>query len=353
MHIGLAGWQGDATGGDHRAFLALFEQADRLGFDSVWFNEFHFRRQDLPYPSPLLLAAAVFARTERLRVGLSVVLLPLHHPLLLAERLAQLDFQSAGRLDVGLGRGTANPEVQRALGIDPESTRERFAAAYDLLLRAWTDETVSADGPFWSFDRVPVGPPPVQRPHPPIYIAGYTRDSIAFAAARDLPLLLSLEPPEERQLALYREVVAELDVPYDVSRFSATRHVCVAPTAAAAGELLDTLLPRLHQRRLRFAAQRGQPLDEIESRSRDVVLREQAIVGTPADCVAQIERLARVHGYGHLRCVFNGNGTLDDATTLAGMTLFAREVLPSCRGLVPRPLALKAIRAAPQAPQAP
>ncbi|MFP3442855.1 LLM class flavin-dependent oxidoreductase, partial [Pantoea sp. SIMBA_133] len=76
------------------------------GFDGIWFNEFHFSRDTLPYPSTLLLGADILARTERLRFGTSILVLPLYHPLLLAEQIAQLDFQSGGRVDVGIGRGT-------------------------------------------------------------------------------------------------------------------------------------------------------------------------------------------------------------------------------------------------------
>ena len=89
MRIDLAGWTREATRGSHREFLALFERAERLGFEGVWFNEFRVPDTPWPYPSPLLLAAALLARTERLRVGTSVLVLPLFHPLLLAEEIAE------------------------------------------------------------------------------------------------------------------------------------------------------------------------------------------------------------------------------------------------------------------------
>jgi alkanesulfonate monooxygenase SsuD/methylene tetrahydromethanopterin reductase-like flavin-dependent oxidoreductase (luciferase family) len=332
MHIGLSGWQRESTRGDHRAFLRLFERADALGFDSVWFNEFHFHRTEIPYPSPLLLAVAVFARTERLRVGTSVLLPALHHPLLLAEQIAQVDYQSGGRLDVGLGRGSANPEQYVALGLDPDSMRSRFVEAYDVLLGALAQSAVSAGGEHWRFDDVAVGPAPVQQPHPPIYIAGYTRESIAFAVDRRVPLLMSLEPPEERQLAHYRAIIAERGLPYDISGFSYTRHVCLGRTPAEADTLVGDLLPRLHQRRLFFAARRGQPASEIQPRSKEDFLREQAIAGDPQACLDQLAALAR-SGITHLRLVFNGNGELSNDQALGAMQLFAREVLPGCRAL--------------------
>src|SRR5215217_881276 len=156
MHIGLTGWQREAAEGDHRELLGLFRRADELGYDSLWLAEYHFRRRGLPYPSPTMLAAAVFAVTERMRVGTGVTLLPLHHPLILAEQLAQLDVQSGGRLDVGIGRPN-DPATLLALGIDPSEKHARFVDGYDLLLRAWTAGRVSSDdGPF-QFPEIEVG----------------------------------------------------------------------------------------------------------------------------------------------------------------------------------------------------
>ena len=153
MHIGLTGWQRETAEGDFRELLALFRRADELGFDSLWLPEYHLRRRGLLYPSPLLLAAAVFAVTERLRVGTGVTLLPVQHPLLLAEQLAQLDVQSGGRLDVGIGRGSDGAALA-ALGAPPAEKHARFVAAYDLLVRAWGQDTVSSDDGPWTFAEV-------------------------------------------------------------------------------------------------------------------------------------------------------------------------------------------------------
>ena len=279
--------------GDPQAFLALMERADQLGFGSIWLNELHFGRDDLPYPSPLLLGR----RSSRVRSGCGWArrcsCCHCTIPLLLAEQVAQLDLQSGGRIDVGLGRGTFAQEQYAGLGISLDKSRARFVEAYDLLIKAWTQPTVSAAGEFWSFADVAVGPPPVQRPHPPVYIAGYTRESIAFAVDQGAPLLLSLEPPEERQLVLYREVMAERGRPADGQGFSWTKHICIGRTAEEADAIVDDLLPRLHQRRLYFAAKRGQSPDEVPARPRAQFLREQAIAGDPQACFEQIATLAR------------------------------------------------------------
>ena len=332
MHIGLTGWQREAAEGDHRELLALFQRADELGFDSLWLAEYHFRRAGLPYPSPLLLAAAVFARTERMRVGTGVTLVPLHHPLILAEQLAQLDVQGNGRLDVGIGWPN-DPAFLAALGVDPSTKHERFVHGYNLLLEAWTAGRVaSMDGP-WRFAETEVGPAPVQRPHPPIYVAGMSTETIDFAVERRLPVLLSLERPEGLQLERWRAIGKTTQQTADLWRFSLNRYVFIGRTDAEAQARLDqALIPILRRRR-------WAPVDvndpEAVQIARASLIRDQAIVGTPDACIMEIERLAREVGTGHLRCVFNALGGLDRATTLAQMELFAAEVVPACREIGP------------------
>lgn len=318
MRIDLAGWTRDSTRGDHRDFLQIFEVADQLGFDGVWFNEFHFQDPPQPYPSTLLLAAAIFARTERIRVGTSILVLPLHDPLLLAESIAQLDWQSGGRLDVGIGRGT-DPDTFAILGIDNSRAREGFEAAYESMIEVWTkprspDHRASA--------------PTVQKPHPPIYVAGSSRETLAFAAARALPLLLSLEPPEARQLTTHAEIVVETGSASARHRSSLSRYVCVGRNAAEAEAAVDRLLSRRQFAREKMAKARGMPITPLD---RGKVLREQVVWGDPEQCRTQIEALHAALGVGQLRCVFNGNGVLDNNEALASMRLFAGTVLPTLR----------------------
>jgi alkanesulfonate monooxygenase SsuD/methylene tetrahydromethanopterin reductase-like flavin-dependent oxidoreductase (luciferase family) len=329
VHLGLTGWQREALNGDPRQFLDLFEDADRLGFDSIWFNEYHFRRTNLAYPSAIALAASVIARTERLRVGLSVVLLPIHHPLLLAEELAQLDCQSGGRLDVGIGRGT--PDIRRVFGQSDAESAARLQNALELLIAAWTQPTVSSDGPYWRFPSVEVGPQPVQQPHPPIFVAGTSEATMQLALERGLPLLLSLEPPEARQLAVARQVAAAKQIPLDLPGTSLARYVCVAPTRTEALADADALRLRLHERRRFFARQRGEDPERLQVRTLEQFHAEQAIIGAPDDCIRQLQNLATSTGTDHVRCMFNGTGVIPPDVTRRAMALFAAEVLPVCR----------------------
>ncbi|RCW63122.1 LLM class flavin-dependent oxidoreductase [Pseudorhodoferax soli] len=334
MRIDLAGWTREATCGDHRAFALLFERAEQLGFDGVWFNEFRLPETPWPYPSPLLLAAALLARTERLRVGTSVLVLPLHHPLVLAEEIAQVDFQSAGRLDVGIGRGT-EPAALQALQIAPESTRARFEQSCRLLRQALRGEALPAEQGAWRFPARAAMAPAVQRPHPPFYVAGSTPETLGFALDQDLPLLLSLEPPEGPQLAQLQAVATAQgrDAAALQQRSSLARYVCIGRDDAAVAQQLAALWPQLHQRRIHFAGRRGVPPAQVPPIDAARVLREQFIHGTPEACHAQIAALRARTGIGHLRCVFNANGLWRNAQALDAMALFAREVLPALRAL--------------------
>ena len=329
LRIDLAGFAREATLGDHRALMGLVERADALGFDAIWFNEFHFRRDDLPYPSLLLLGAEILGRTQRLRFGTSVMVLPIYHPLMLAEQLAQLDFQSGGRLDVGIGRGT-EPSTLTTLGISPDDARARFVEALDIIVNAWTLPQSSATGPNWQFTDVAVGPPPVQRPYPPLYVAGVSPETIAMAVARKLPLLLSLEPNEARQLPEFRGQLARAGRSLQpLAASSLSRYVLIGATAAAVDEQIDTLLTCLNDRCAAMAAKRGQPAPE--KRSREALLADFAIAGTPEACQRQIEDLRARTGVNGLRCFFSANGLISNADALSRMEMFAREVMPGLR----------------------
>lgn len=335
IRIDLAGYARDDGATGHAAIIELAETADRLGFGGIWFNEFHFRRNGLPYPSLLLLGAAVLARTERLRFGTSILVLPLHHPLMLAEQIAQLDVQGGGRLDIGVGRGT-EPSSFAALGLDPADARARFDECLRVMLAAWQHPVSSGAGPHWPFRDVAVGPAPLQRPHPPVYMAAVSPDSIALAARHGLALLYSLEPNEDRQIAPWRAALDGHASRKALLRASSlSRYVLVAPRRAAALAQLDGLLERLNARRAARAEAQGNP--PPPPRTREQMLAGHAIAGTPEECHDQIRALCARYESRSLRVYFSANGLIPMAEAETAMRLFAAEVLPA----LSQPVSLK------------
>ena len=143
--------------------------ADELGFDIAWLAELHFYQ---PFLDPIFaahLATALAQRTTRIRLGTAVALLPLQHPLRLAEDAATVDILSQGRLELGVGRGAIAIHFR---GFDvPLESRERFEEALTILERAWTQETCAFAGKYVQVPDTPVVPKPLQHPHPPLRLA--------------------------------------------------------------------------------------------------------------------------------------------------------------------------------------
>ncbi|WP_238945691.1 LLM class flavin-dependent oxidoreductase [Vandammella animalimorsus] len=319
LRIDLAGWSREATQGAHQEFLALFEQAEALGYDGVWFHEFRLQEQAWPYPCPMLLAAAVLARTQRLRVGSSVLVAPLHRPQLLAEQVQQLQFQSGGRFDAGIGRGT-DPATLQQLGIAPEQARDSMERCVQALQKALATEASGASAL-------------------PLYLAASSEESIAFAVAQRIPLLLSLEPPETLQLERLDAAACAQRGGHSQAlaqalrqRSPISRYVVIGTSAQDVQGQLQALWPKLWQRRLYFAAKRGQTPEQVPAMDTAKALREQFIYGTPEQCVAQLRQLQQRTGCAHLRLVFNANGLLGWPAALTAMRLFAQEAMPMLRG---------------------
>jgi alkanesulfonate monooxygenase SsuD/methylene tetrahydromethanopterin reductase-like flavin-dependent oxidoreductase (luciferase family) len=144
--------------------------AEQKGFSGVWFSEHHFRPVWSHNSAPDLTLAAVSQRTERIRLGIGVVLAPIHHPLHIAQRMATLDILSRGRVDVGLGR-TGYPYQLTPYGSDLRDTRGMWQEFADILPRIWTQEEITYDGEYFKIPRREVLPKPLQKPHPPLWSA--------------------------------------------------------------------------------------------------------------------------------------------------------------------------------------
>ncbi len=196
LAVGLAlGAPAEADGWG--AFLARAEHAEACGLASVWVPEGHFRRGATS--SPLLALSAVAARTRRVRLGTTSLLLPIHHPLRIAQEVAALDVLSGGRVLLGLGRGFSAPLFE-AFGVEAHTKRDRFDEALDAIVCAFRGEPVALAGAhFATVEGRAVQPSlrPLQRPHPPLLVAAFGRKGLLQAARRGLPYLASpLEPLE-------------------------------------------------------------------------------------------------------------------------------------------------------------
>jgi len=168
--------------------IERFDIMDREGYDAVWLAEHHFSSYSV-CPSVHMMGTVVAMRTKRLRIGTAVSLAPFYHPLRLAEEVALLDVLSGGRVNWGAGRGFSRGEFA-AFGIPVEESASRFRENVEIVLRAWTEERLSYQGSHFQCDAVEVLPKPIQRPHPPIWMAATSESAIDWAASRGFSILM-------------------------------------------------------------------------------------------------------------------------------------------------------------------
>jgi alkanesulfonate monooxygenase SsuD/methylene tetrahydromethanopterin reductase-like flavin-dependent oxidoreductase (luciferase family) len=323
---------------DVRQMLA----AEGLGYSSVWIAEHHFNDYGL-CPAPTVLAAHVAARTTTLRVGMGVSLLPLHHPVDLAEQLAVLDVISGGRLDVGIGRGGTLQDYQ-TFRSDRDDSRARVEEGIELIRHCWSGAPFDFAGRFHTAEGLHVRPRPVQRPHPPLYIAANSEDSVLSAARLGLPALSSFFvpiPELQRRHAVYREASratgrAEREIDALERQGWGMRVVHVAPTREDA--LRATEGPFMgYQRKmavLRSDATGGtvpSSFDRSLLRLRtfpEYLADGWALIGTAGEVRDGLQKYLDATGYQHVLLLMALPGMATDLV-LRSMRMFAEQVAPA------------------------
>ena len=164
----------------YAATLDQIAWSDEHGFDDVWLSEHHFI-EDGYLPSILPVAAAVAARTKRIRIASGVLLMPFHNPVRLAEDIAVVDIISGGRLELGVGVGFKHEEFE-GFGVPFKERGARTNQSLEIILRLLGGETVTFKSEFFDFNKVKLTPEPIQKPHPPVWLGGFTPAALRRAA---------------------------------------------------------------------------------------------------------------------------------------------------------------------------
>jgi alkanesulfonate monooxygenase SsuD/methylene tetrahydromethanopterin reductase-like flavin-dependent oxidoreductase (luciferase family) len=170
--------------------LAQIELADRIGIDYVWEVEHHFLEEYSHSPAPEVFYGAVSQRTKNIRIAHGVRLLPFNfnNPIKVAEQAAVLDIMSNGRMELGTGRSTTAQELD-GFTVDYDRTRQEVREALEIIVKAWTDEILEFDGKLIKVPPRRVVPKPIQKPHPPMWMACVAPDSYELAGDRGLGAL--------------------------------------------------------------------------------------------------------------------------------------------------------------------
>ena len=311
--IGLEDSQG------YESFIEYVVEADRLGFAQLFMVEHHFTGQGQVSASMTVLAYLA-ARTRKIRLGTAVVVLPWHNPVLIAEQVATLDLLTGGRVDFGVGKGYRKAEFD-GFCIPVAEATERFDEAMEIIRKAWTAEgRFSHHGKRWHYENVVVEPEPLQRPHPPLWLAAVSHDSIRRAARDGYNLLLDQLAQVDQivqRIAIFREECERIGRPYDPAMVATARPLQMIHHESERAQAYET-------RRRVLATIGDLARDKLPDRIEDDTA---PLLGTPEEVIARLKEL-EAGGATNILLV-------DPNASVANLRAFAREVMPAFRSTRP------------------
>jgi alkanesulfonate monooxygenase SsuD/methylene tetrahydromethanopterin reductase-like flavin-dependent oxidoreductase (luciferase family) len=322
--------------------FAQVDAAEGWGLDAMWLAELHFAPERSVLASPLILAAAIAARTQRMKIGTAVQVLPLCHPLRLAEEVATVDQLSEGRLIFGVGR-SGFAHTYKTYGVDYAESRERFTETLEIVKRAFTEERFSHKGKYFTYDNVRLAPKPWRKPWPEIRIAAASPDTYLEVAAMGHPIFVAARTGNLSELAplvkTYRDAWKDAGHPGRGEVYLRVP-VYVAETEAAAreepresimhllryiGERLAASASASGARAIENRAERGQKNMTIDY---DEVLRERMIVGTPGSVIDRLLELREVLGLDGILAELNPGSLIPHERVMTALRLLCQEVMP-------------------------
>jgi natural product biosynthesis luciferase-like monooxygenase protein len=323
--------------------VRLAERADTLGFNSVKAVEHYFFEYGGYSPNPVVFLSAVAARTRRVRPITGAVIPAFNNPIKVAAELALLDNISGGRLDAGFGRGFIPTEFE-AFGVSMEESRARFEEGLDIVTRLWTEERVSYEGTFHSFRDVRLLPRPVQKPHPPIWVAAVgTMESFVWAGRRGYHMMIvpyagDMQRVREMVRA-YRQAWRDAGHPPGREQVQSSLHCYIAETHREAVEgarpRVERYIEVFGEAVSSWAAHRsGQyagystMVDSIAKTTVESMLEgKQALIGTPDEVVEQLRYHLDLFDEIEPSMQINFGG-MSDREAFRTLELFASAVMP-------------------------
>jgi alkanesulfonate monooxygenase SsuD/methylene tetrahydromethanopterin reductase-like flavin-dependent oxidoreductase (luciferase family) len=353
-------WDADS---ELRAYQNTLEQAvagERFGWDAFWTVEHHFLSEFSHCSNPEVLYGAIAARTERMRLGFGVRLMPqpYNHPVRTAEAVAVLDLISGGRVDLGTGRSSTRAELE-GFGVDPAETRSMWREAIGHIVGCWTNDEYAFDGKYWQMPTRRVLPKPIQKPHPPIWGATSSEDGHRQVGELGLGLCsfaVGVSPEEVKaKIDVYREAIGRCSSPAGATVHNQaatfTMALCApdrddAWTAARESfEWYPKAGARLIGSLAGWMAERSQDLGNYASAADMQAVDDQGmldllsleylaengacVLGTPAECIETCRRYEAA-GVDLLLCLVNPYKVSHDSV-MQTIELMGTEVIPQFR----------------------
>jgi len=330
---------------DAAAFDQAFELVDgaeRWGLDAMWLAELHFDPARAVLSAPLCVASAIAARTRRMKIGIAVQVLPLCHPLRLAEEAATVDQLSQGRLIFGVGRSGVAATYE-AYGVPYGESRERFAEVLEIVQLAWTQESISYNGRFHRFENVRVTPRPYQSPMPPIRVAATSPDTFVSIGKQGKPIFIAVryETSEE---------IAPLVTAYRAAYKQAGHHgegavflrvpAYIAATDLRARAEAETSFMHFFRQQARLLAdsakrvgvdgadRRAATANRLLAMSYDDALHGTVLVGSPEAVSDKLHSLRTQLGLDGVLMELNCGGMIPHAQVKNALRLLCQKVMP-------------------------
>ena len=343
----------DVPGAERQRFEEAIEQcklADEVGFTGVWAVEHHFLPGYSSMSCPELFLAAVARETKDLRLGHAIMHLPfnINHPVRAGERVATLDILSNGRVEFGGGRATSHEELA-GFSVEPAETQEQWAEALEMLPHIWADDVFEWHSDLIDIPPRRITPKPVQKPHPPMWVASTQPSSIKFAGEHGLGVL-GFGISDERSgdfVKMHREALKTAKSPTGVinDRFAVLRTALCMPTDDEAIDIQEAnyrlfiaQVTGLFSPWLEDAPPSYEYIIENHKRQlemgrtytmKEMVEQGQACIGSPETCVRVLNGLADA-GVDEVLLFMQG-ATTPHEKILDSIRLFATEVMPKVR----------------------
>lgn len=326
-------------------FLEQAELGDRLGFYGFWIAEIHCQPRFSLLSAPYVVLGAAAQRTHRLRLGVAVNTLPIHHPVSLAEQAAMLDLLSHGRMDFAAGGGHPHSRVYECFNIDHMRTHEIMEESFAIIRKAWTEKTLVFEGKFFQIPGVVVNPKPVQRPLPPFYMATSSSEGVEIGARLGVNLLLPIHTRTPAQITefadLYWKGLHEHGYDRTQKELGLLVPMHLAKTKAEAqgraeqgimsyfkiiADMRSDYIDWLTQRKIELPVRLGRSGAGLPV-TYETVCRQNAVVGDSSFVVEKLRELMKQTGATHF-LTWHNIGSVPHPLVKESMEQFAREVMP-------------------------
>jgi alkanesulfonate monooxygenase SsuD/methylene tetrahydromethanopterin reductase-like flavin-dependent oxidoreductase (luciferase family) len=348
MEFGIFHEFPSAPAGDAAAFdqaMALVDEAESGGLDAVWLAELHFDPDRSVLSAPLCIASAIAARTRRIKIGIAVQVLPLCHPLRLAEEAATVDQLSRGRLILGVGRsGVAR--TYESYGVPYAESRDRFAEVLDILRMAWAHTGISYEGRFHRFDGVTTTPRPFQA-EPPIRIAATSAETYPVIGRAGAPVFVAIRHEPAAHVAppirAYREAWQEAGHPGRGQVFLRFPAYVAETDAQARAEAEPSLLhyyraqaALLSDSASRVGGSTGEirraQADRLATMTFEEACRGMVLIGSPETVAVRLHDIADELELDGVLMELNPGGRIPHAQVQSALRLLCEQVVPRFRG---------------------